>query len=154
MPFTVRCFPFYSAILGFPRYYWFLSFSPLGTRTNVVPTTFVVGPFLIPHYFLLLRFLLQKASCWLSRLGGPRRLAFVLSFSNAFIFHFFHTHLLVAFPFVIFPKCAGSFLLGRKIPSHLPSWFFFLSSPRYQALAHELLVPKPFDPFSASLGGW
>ena len=46
-----------------------------------------------------------------------------------------------------FLKWADSFLPGWKLPSHSPSWFLFLGSPRYQPLIHELLVPKPFDSF-------
>ncbi|KAK9984537.1 hypothetical protein SO802_034062 [Lithocarpus litseifolius] len=49
-----------SAILGFLGYYRFPPFAPLDTRTNVMPATLVAGPFLIPHYFLLSGFLLQK----------------------------------------------------------------------------------------------
>jgi len=55
--------------------------------------------------------------------------------------------LLTVFPFVIFPKRVDSFLSGWKFLSHLPSWFFFLSSPKYQPLVHELLVPRPSDSF-------
>ena len=62
MSFIVGCLPFYSAILGFLEYHWFPPFASLGTRTNVMLTTLVAGPFLILHYFLLLRSLLQKAS--------------------------------------------------------------------------------------------
>ena len=46
-------------------------------------------PFLILHYSLLLRFLLQKSLSNFPVLGGPRRLTFVLSFSKASRFHFF-----------------------------------------------------------------
>ena len=58
------------------------------------------------------------------------------------ISHLFQTQLLVAFPFVIFPKWADSFLPGWKSSSYFPSWFFFLGSPRYQLFVHELLVSK------------
>ena len=66
MPFTVSYFPFYSAILGFPRYHWFRRyhwfplFPLLGTRTNVVSATLVASLFLILHYFILWDFLFQK----------------------------------------------------------------------------------------------
>ena len=70
MNFTIGSFPFYSAILGFRGYHWFPPFTLLNTRTNVVPATLVAGPFFILNYFLLLRFPLQKAPCWLSRSGG------------------------------------------------------------------------------------
>ena len=59
---------------------------------------------------------------------------------------------MAAFPFVNFRKWANSFLSGRKIPNHLPSWSIFLGSPRYQTLIHELLVPKPSNPFC--IIGW
>ena len=54
---------------------------------------------------------------------------------------------MAVFPFIIFHKWAGSFLLDWKFLSHLYSWFFFLCSPRYQPLLHELLVSKPSDSF-------
>ena len=61
---SVGCLFFYSVILGFLGYHWFPLSSLLGTRTNVVSnivsTTLVAGPFLILHYFPLLRFLIQK----------------------------------------------------------------------------------------------
>ena len=150
MPFTVGCPSFYSVILGFLGYHWFPPFALLGTITNVVSTTLVAGPLLIPYYFLLLRFFLQKSLADFLVMGGPRWLTFVLTFSMSSRFH-----LLAAFPFVIFPKWVDSFLPGWKIPSHL-SWLFFFSflgSLRYQTLTHELLVPKPSDSFFASLSG-
>ena len=76
MPFTFGCFPFYSVILGFLRYHWFPLFALMGTRTNVVSATLVTGPFLILHYFLLLRFPLQKTPADLPVLGCPRGLTF------------------------------------------------------------------------------
>ena len=60
LSFTIGCLLFYSDTLRFPRYHWFPPFALLGTITNVVSTTLVTSPFLIPHYFLLLRFLLQR----------------------------------------------------------------------------------------------
>ena len=60
MSFTIGYLLCYSNTLRFPRYHWFLPFAPLGTKTNVVSATLVASFFLIPHYFLLLRFLLQK----------------------------------------------------------------------------------------------
>ena len=120
LSFTIGCLLFYSDTLGFPRYHWFPPFALLGTITNVVSATLVAGPLLIAYYFLLLRFFLQKSLADFLVMGGPRWLTFVLTFSMSSRFH-----LLAAFPFVIFPKWADSFLSGWKIPSHLPWWFFF-----------------------------
>ena len=153
MPFTVGCFPFYSVILGFLEYHWFPLFTPLGTKTNVVSTTLVAGSFLILHGFPLLRFSLQKTPVDFPVLGVLKGYPLVFLFPR-FLDSTFQTHLLAVFPFIIFPKWADSFLPGWKILSHLPSWFFFLGSLRYQALTYELLVPKSSDPFFASLGGW
>ena len=51
MIFVVGSIPFYSAFVGFLVYYWFPPFAALGTRTNVVLATLVVGPFLIFSLF-------------------------------------------------------------------------------------------------------
>lgn len=69
-PFTVGCFPFYNTILRFLKYHWFPLFALLGIRTNVVLAILVAGPFLILHYFLLFRFLLQKPPSDFPLLGG------------------------------------------------------------------------------------
>ena len=74
MPFTVGCPSFDSVILGFLGYHGFPLFVRLDTRTNVVSVTLVTGPFLILHYFPLLRFLLQKPLVDFPVLRGPREL--------------------------------------------------------------------------------
>ena len=89
MPFTVGCFFFYSDILGFLGYHWSPPFAVLGTRTNVMLTTFLASPFLILHYFPLLRFPLQKPLTDFPVLGGPRGMTFDPSFSKACRFHLF-----------------------------------------------------------------
>ena len=104
IPSLLATYPFYSVILRFLGYHWFPPLAPLGIKTNVMSATLVAGLFLIFHYFLLLRFLFQKPLVDFPILRGPRRLTFVLSFSKASRFLFFQTHLLDAFPFVIFPK--------------------------------------------------
>ena len=133
MPFTIGCFPFYSAILGFSGYYWFPQFAPLGTRINVVPATLVASPFLIPHYFLLLRFLPKKNPLAdfpvLGVLGGW---LFVLSFSKASKFHFSDP------PFGCFSFCHFSQV----------SWFFSarlkdLKPPSFLVLPRFPEVPTP-----------
>ena len=96
-------------------------------------------PFLTPADFPILRDL--------------RRLTFGFSFSKASRFHLSDPHF-GCFSLCHFPKWVDSFLPSWKIRSHLPSWFIFLGSPRYQTLTYELLVPKSSDPFFASLGGW
>ena len=132
MSFIVGCSFFYSVILGFPRYHRFPLFTPLGTRTNVVPTSLVAGPFLISHYFLLLRFLLQKPLVDFPILGGPRRLVIVHSFFKASRFHFFKPTFWLHSLLSLFPGELTPFLLSRKITNFFPSWFFFMGSPRYQ----------------------
>lgn len=117
MSFTVGCLTFYSATLGFLRYHRFPSFAPLGTSTNVVPATLVAGPFLIPHYFLLLRFLLQKPLADFPVLGGPRRLTFGLSFSKTFRFHFFRLTFWLLSLLSFFPSKLISFCHAERPPT-------------------------------------
>ena len=76
MPFTVGYFPFYSAILGFLGYHWFLHSLPWVLET-------LVGWFL-PHFSLFSSFGVSssKASCWLSALRCPKELTFGLSSSR------------------------------------------------------------------------
>ena len=104
MPFIVGYFLFYSAILGFLGYHWFPLFTPLGTRTNAMSATLVASPFLILHYFLLLRFPLQIPPANFPVLGGPRGLTFGLSFPKAFGSHFFKTTFWLLFPLSFFPS--------------------------------------------------
>ena len=158
-PSLLATYPFYSVILGFLGYHWFPLFAPSRYQNQCcATTTLMANPFLIPHssfliIFFFLGFLLQKPLADFPVLGDPRRLTFVFSFSKA-LGSIFSDPPFGFFLFVIFPKWANSFLPGWKFPSHLPSWFSFLCSPRYQPLVHELLVSKPSDPFSTSLGGW
>ena len=76
MSFTVGYFPFYSAILGFPGYHWFLHLLPC------VPETLVGWSF--PYFSLFSSFGVSssKASCWLSALRCPKELTFGLSSSR------------------------------------------------------------------------
>ena len=144
MSFIVGCSFFYSVIIGFPRYHRFPPFTPLGTRTNVMPTSLVAGPFLISHYFLLLRFLLQKPLVDFPVLGGPRRLVFVLSFSKASSFQFFKpTFWLPSLLSFVLSELIP-FLLGWKIASLLPSWFFFMGSPKYQGSCSWVISSQAF----------
>jgi len=99
MPFTVGCFFFYNAILGFLGYHWSPPFAALGIRTNVVLATLVAASFLILHYFPLLRFPLQKPLANFPILGGLRGLTFYPSFSKASRFQFFRS------TFCCFPFC-------------------------------------------------
>ena len=147
MPFTVGYSFFYSVILEFMGYHWSPPFAALGTKTNVVSATLVVGPFLVLHYFPFLRFPLQKPLADFLVLGGPRGLTFDPSFSKTSRFHIFRSTFWLVLPFVIFPKWADSFLSGWKILSLIPSWSIFLDSLRFQTSIHELLVLKSSDPF-------
>ena len=154
MPFTFGCIPFYSVILGFLRYHWFPLFALMGTRTNVVSTTLVAGPFLILHYFLLLRFPLQKTPADLPILGCPRGLTFGLSSSKASRFQLFRPTFWLIFPLSFFPSELIPFCQAKRSPATFPygssSWVPLGTRP----FTHGLLVLKPFDPLSASLGGW
>ena len=104
MPFIVGCFLFYSVILGFPRYYWFLPFVPLGTKTNVVPATLVASPFLIPHYFLLLEFFPQKPLVDFLFWGVLKELTFDPSSFKASRSHIFKLNFWLFFPLSFFPS--------------------------------------------------
>jgi len=158
MPFTVGCPSFYSAILGFLGYHWFPLFTPLGTRTNVVSATLVAGPFLILHYFPLLRFPLQKSLADFPVLKGFRGLTFDLSFSKASRFHLFRPTFLDP-PFGCFPFChfsqIGWFLSIRLKDPQPPS--FMVHLPRFPKVPDPyswVVGSQVFWSFSASLGGW
>ena len=120
MPFTVGCFPFYSVILGFLRYRWFPLFALLGIRTNVVLATLVAGPFLIFHYFLLLRFPLQKSLLTFLFLGCPRGLAFGLSSFKASRFHIFRPTFWLLFPLSFFPSELIPSYQVKRFPTTFP----------------------------------
>ena len=154
MPFTTSCFLFYSVILRFSGYHWFPLFVLLGTETNVVSTTLVVGPFLILHYFLLLRFPLQMTPADLPVMGCPRRLAFGLSSSKASRFYLFRPTFWLLFPLSFFPSELIPSCQVERSPTTFPygssSWV-----PRgTRPFTYGLLVLKPSDTLSASLGGW
>ena len=124
MPFTVGCHSLYSSILRFQGYHYFPLFAFLSTRTNVVLATLVAGPFLILHYFPLLRFPLQKSLADFPVLGGPRELTFDLSFSKAFGFYFFRPIFWLLSPLSFFPNGMISFYQAEKSPTtflHSPS---------------------------------
>ena len=146
MPFTIGCFPFYSVILGFLRYHWFSLFALLGIRTNVVSATLVAGPFLIFHYFILLRFPLQKSLLTFLFLGCPRGLTFGLSSFKAYRFHIFRPTFWLLFPLSFFPselissyqtkRSLATFLYGSSswVPLHtrpllMSCWFARLLIP-------------------------
>ena len=129
MLFTVGCVPFYSVILGFLRYHWFPLFAFLGTRTNVVLATLVVGSFLILHYFLLLRFPLQKTPADLPVLGCPRGLTCGLSSSNASRFHIFKPTFWLLFPLSYFSSELIPSCQAKRFPATFP-----YGSSSYQAL--------------------
>ena len=99
--FTLSWFLFYSVILEFLGYHWFSPFAPLSSRTNVVSAALVTGPFLILHYFLLLRFLIQKSLAdfhvlrgvlkgWPLFFPSPRLLGSSFSDPQFGCFHFSH----------------------------------------------------------------
>ena len=77
----------------------------------------VPSSFLIPHYFLLLRFLLQKPLADFPVLGGPRRLTFGLSFSKAFRFHFFRSTFWLLSLLSFFPSKLISFCHAERPPA-------------------------------------
>ena len=104
MPLTVGYFPFYSVILGFSGYHCFPPFAHLGTRINVVPATLVAGPFLIPHYFLLLGFLPQKPLVNFSFWGVPKELTFGSSSFKSSKPHLFRLSFWLPFPLSFFPS--------------------------------------------------
>ena len=66
--------------------------------------TLVTGPFLIFHYFLLLRFPLQKFLLTFLFLGCPRGLTFGLSSFKASRFHIFRPTFWLLFPLSFFPS--------------------------------------------------
>ena len=135
--FTVGCFPFYRAILGFLGYHWFPPFVPLGTRTNVVPTTLVASPFLIPHYFLLLGFLPQKHLANFPFWGVLKELTFGPSSFKASKSHIFKLNFWLFLPL--------SFFLSELIPS-LPGW-------RFSQLLHFMVLLLGF-PEVPTLCSW
>ena len=98
MPFTVGYFPFYSAILGFPGYHWFVHLLPW------VPETLVGWSF--PYFSLFSSFGVSflKASCWLSALRCPKELTFGLSSFKASRSHFFRLNFWLSFPLSFFPS--------------------------------------------------
>ena len=71
---------------------------------NVVSATWVAGPFLILHYFFLLRFPLQKILADLPVLGCPKGLTFGLSSFKASKFHLFRPNFWLLFPLLFFPS--------------------------------------------------
>ena len=117
MPFIVGYFLFYSAILGFLGYHWFPLFTPLGTRTNAMSATLVASPFLILHYFLLLRFPLQIPPANFPVLGGPRGLTFDLSFSKTYRFHLFRPTFWLLSPFSFFSNELIPFYQAKTSPA-------------------------------------
>ena len=120
MPFTIGCFPFYSVILGFLRYHWFPPFALLCIRTNVVLATLVAGPFLIFHYFLLLRFPLQKSLLTFLFLGCPRGLTFGLSSFKASRFHIFRPTFWIFSPLSFFPSEPIPSYQVKRFPTTFP----------------------------------
>ena len=137
MSFTIGCFLFYSVILGFLGYHRFPLFIVLGTITNVVLASLVANPFLIPHYFLLLRFLLQKPLVDFPILGGPRRLVIVPSFFKASRFHFFKPTFWLHSLLSLFP--------GELTPSLLGSSSWVPQGTR--VLVHKYWFPSHLTPF-------
>ena len=128
--------PFYSTFLGFLVYHWFPQFAVLGTKTNVVSVTLVVGPFLIFSLFSLFEDPHQRSLADLPLLGGPK------GWPPKLLNTTFQTHFLATLLFVIFSKLADFSLSGWKIPSHLSLWSISLGSSRYQTFFHEVLVPR------------
>ena len=55
---------------------------------------------------------------------------------------FFRLSFWLPFLLSFFPSKLISSCQVESLPSYFPSWFFFLSSPRYQPFTHELLVSK------------
>ena len=104
MLFTFGYFPFYGVILGFPRYYWFPQFAPLGTRTNVVLAKLVAGPFFISYYFLLLEFIPPKLLADFPFWGVLKELTFCPSSFKASRSHFFRLNFWLFFPLLFFPS--------------------------------------------------
>ena len=149
MPFTVGYPSFYSTILGFLGSHWFPLFAPVGTKTNVVSIALVAGPFLILHYFPLLRFPLQKPLANFLILRGSRGLTFDLSFSMVFRLHLFRS----TFWLLLFL----SFFLNMLIPFYQAerSSAFFLHGPSFWVppdLYSWVVSSQVFWSFSASLG--
>ena len=139
MPFTIGCLSFYCAILGFQEYHWFPLFAPLGTRTSVVSATLMVGPFLILHYFPLLRFPLQKPLVDFLVLGVLKGWPLIFSFPRLLNSTFSGS------PFGYFPLShfsqMGWFLPTKLKDPHPP--FFMVHLPRF---------PEIPDPYSWVVG--
>ena len=154
MPFIVGCFPFYSVILRFPGYHWFLPFAPLVTRTNVVPATLVASPFLIPHYFLLLGFLPQKPLANFPFWGVLKELTFGPSSFKASRSHLFKLNFWLYLPLSFF---LSELILSCQIES-FPATFLHGSSLWVSRGTSPFFMncwfPSLLIPFSASLGGW
>ena len=110
IPLLLAASPFYSVILRLQGTTDSPHLPLLGTRTNIVSTTLVAGPFLISHNFLLLVLLPQKSPANFPFWGVLKDMTFDPSSFKAS--HLFQTQLLAAFPLVICPKWADSFLLG------------------------------------------
>ena len=153
MPFTVGCFPFkmHPRVSRVP---WFLLFLLFW-----VPKAILCQQhwWLVSSLFFIISsfwdFLFEKPQLtfpfWGVLEGWP--LIFLLS---RLLDSTFSDPTFSCFSFCHFPKWANSFLPGWNIPSHIPLQFFLLGSFRYQAFTHGLLVLKPSDPLSISLGGW
>ena len=153
MPFIVGCPSFYSVILGFLGYHWFPLFSLVDTKTNVVSAAMVAGPFLILHYFPLLRFPLQKPLADFLVLRGSRGLIFDLSFPRLLDFTFSDP------PFGCFPFCQfsqmGWFLFIRLKDPQPPSFMVHLPGfPEILDPYSWVVGSQAFWSFFASLGGW
>ena len=133
-PSTVGCFPFYSVILGFR-----------GTTDSLPLLPWVPEPmlcqqlwWLVPSLFLIIFFfwcffpksLLPTFHFGVSLeswplISLPLRVLH-LTFSDSAFFPFFHFSLVSRFPL-----CQV-----ESFPNHFPSWFFFLSSLKYQPFIH------------------
>ena len=88
--------------------------------------TLVAGPFLILHYFPLLRFPPQKPLANFPILGGPRGLTFALSFSKASRFHLFRLTFWLLSLLSFFPNGLIPFYQAKRSPATflhgLSSW--------------------------------
>ena len=132
--FTIGCFPFYSVILGFR-----------GTTDSLPLLPWVPEPmlcqqlwWLVPSLFLIIFFfwcffpksLLSTFHFRVSLeswplISLPLRVLH-LTFSDSAFFPFCHFSLVSRFPL-----CQV-----ESFPNHFPSWFFFLSSLKYQPFIH------------------
>ena len=135
MNFIVGSPSFYSAIIGFLVYHYFPPFAVMGTRTNVVLQHWWLVPSLFSHYFLFLRFLLQKPLAKFPILGGSKGVTSNLSFPKTSRYHFLD-QLFGCFTFCHFLQI-GRFLSIKLKDPQPPSFMVHLR--------RFLEVPDPFS---------